>query len=175
MEMQVARRTNRRGGDAVGKGERNNRHRYWQRTFCIHRSVSIAFGTNNSDYKVLLVASSFMTPLESRQSQNVNKVRMFTKENFSKPECDEKWDRIKIACKQPFNKFVQYGLSFITLHTSNEKPSAPVQAHIGQFVLRPESPDNLSAGSLFEKRKELQQEDKLEVKLTGAAAIREAA
>ncbi|KAJ8926425.1 hypothetical protein NQ314_021213 [Rhamnusium bicolor] len=131
----------------------------------------------NGDYNVLLVASSFMTPLEARQSQNVNKVRMFTKEHFSKPECDEKWDRVKVVCTQPFNRHVQYGLSFINIHTSDVKILAPIQTHIGKFILRPESPDNLSAGSLFEKRKEIKDE-KLsalyDMIYIGAAAIREA-
>ncbi|XP_018579440.1 DNA repair protein XRCC1 [Anoplophora glabripennis] len=132
--------------------------------------ILVSRSGTNDEYKVLLVTSSFMTPIEARQSQNVNKVRMFTKEHFSKPECDEKWDRVKVVCTQPFNKHVQYGLSFINIHSSDEKMVAPVQTHIGKFILRPESPDNLSAGSLFQKQKQLKQEEKL----TGAAAIREA-
>lgn len=123
--------------------------------------ILVSRSGTNDDYRVLLVTSSFMTPLESRQSQNVNKVRMFTKEHFSKPECDEKWDRIKVVCTQPFNKHVQYGLSFVNIHSSDDKVAAPVQTHIGKFILRPESPDNLSAGSLFEKRKQQKQEEKL--------------
>lgn len=122
--------------------------------------ILVSRSGTNEDYKVLLVTSSFMTPLESRQSQNINKVRMFTKENFSKPECDEKWDRIKVVCTQPFNKHVQYGLSFINIHSSDDKVAAPVQTHLGKFILRPESPDNLPVGSLFEKQKQ-KQEDKL--------------
>lgn len=37
--------------------------------------VARSDGTRDCDYKVLLVMSSFMTPLESRQSTNINKVR----------------------------------------------------------------------------------------------------
>lgn len=115
------------------------------------------------DYKVLLTMCSFMTPIESRQSQNVNKVRMFTKNDMSKPECEEKWDRIKIVCTQPFNKHVQYGLNFINFHNNEGKTSTSVQSNIGKFALRPESPDNLSLGSLFSKHKD----QKLGEKLTG--------
>lgn len=39
--------------------------------------VARSDGSKDSDFKVLLVMSSFMTPLESRQSSNVNKVIVF--------------------------------------------------------------------------------------------------
>ncbi|XP_060530345.1 DNA repair protein XRCC1 [Cylas formicarius] len=126
--------------------------------------------STSDDYKVLLVMSSFMTPLESRQSQNINKVRMFKTEDFSDPERNEKWDRVKIVCTQPFNRHVQYGLSFVRFYASTEKDEMkPACLTIGKFVVRPESPDNITAGSLFARRKELQEET-----LKGAAAIREA-
>lgn len=122
--------------------------------------VLVSRSSGSDDYKVLLVTSSFMTPVESRSSQNVNKVRMFTKDQLSKPECDEKWDRIKIVCTQPFNKHVQYGLSFIKFHTSDKEAPANV-GHIGKFTIRPESPESFSAGSLFSKRTEIKQDEKL--------------
>ncbi|CAH1174148.1 unnamed protein product [Phaedon cochleariae] len=129
---------------------------------------------SSEDYKVLLAASSFMTPIEARSSQNMNKVRMFTKEQLLKPQVDEKWDRVKIVCTQPFNKHCQYGLAFVNLVSfdggDGNSKAAPVQQNIGKFALRPESPDDFTAGSLFAKRKEVKQEQKL----TGAAAIREA-
>ncbi|XP_044255439.1 DNA repair protein XRCC1 [Tribolium madens] len=122
------------------------------------------------DFKVLLVMSSFMTPLEARQGSNPNKVRMFTQDHLSKPECEQKWDRVKIVCTQPFNRHVQYGLSFITFHTPGDKANGtPVQTTIGKFALRPDSPDNLTSGSLFARRQEFQKEP-----LSAAAAIREA-
>ncbi|KAJ8984372.1 hypothetical protein NQ317_003520 [Molorchus minor] len=137
--------------------------------------VLVSRSGTDDKYKVFLVTSSFMTPLDARQSQNINKVRMFNKEHLSKPECDEKWDRIKIVCTQPFNKHVQYGLSFINVHTSNEKPAVHVQDHIGKFVLRPSHRLICLREAFFEKRKELVEEERAEKKLTGAAAIREAA
>ncbi|TRY64373.1 hypothetical protein TCAL_07946 [Tigriopus californicus] len=68
-------------------------------------------------YKTLLVASSFMSPLESRNEQNQNRVRMFGKETLNQELIKEKWDRVKIVCSQPFNKHVKYGVSFVTLKT----------------------------------------------------------
>lgn len=61
-----------------------------------------------------------MSPIESRQSTNKNKVRMFTAEQLT-PECKQKWDRVKIVCTQPFNRHVQYGLSFVALHSAGDK------------------------------------------------------
>ncbi|EFA01797.1 DNA repair protein XRCC1 [Tribolium castaneum] len=132
--------------------------------------VLVSRSGTTDDFKVLLVMSSFMTPLEARQGTNPNKVRMFTQEHLSKPECEQKWDRVKIVCTQPFNRHVQYGLSFITFHTPGDKPNGtPVQTTIGKFTLRPDSPDNLTSGSLFARRQEFQKEP-----LSVAAAIREA-
>lgn len=131
--------------------------------------ILVSRSENKDDFKVLLTMCSFMTPVESRQSQNVNKVRMFSKNDLSKPECDEKWDRIKIVCTQPFNKHVQYGLNFINFHTNDIKVKVPVQSNkIGNFVLRPESPNNVTLGSLFVKQKDLKQEEKL----TGISLIK---
>ncbi|CAG9772439.1 unnamed protein product [Ceutorhynchus assimilis] len=135
--------------------------------------VLVARSSTPEDFKVLLVMSSFMSPIEARQSQNINKVRMFKQADLSQPERDEKWDRVKIVCTQPFNRHLQYGLSFVNLYYSDgkslEKPKT--QTTIGKFTLRPESPDNISIGSLF-ARKKLQPENSGELK--GAAAIREA-
>lgn len=106
--------------------------------------------------------SSFMTPLDSRQSTNVNKVRMFTQEQLIQPERDEKWDRIKIVCTQPFNRHVTYGLSFIKLHTIGKDVIAPQGLkQVGKFNLRPDSPNNIAIGSLFARKKELQDDKPL--------------
>ena len=51
-----------------------------------------------------MVASSFMTPSESRVSQNPNRVRIFGSDQLSKAVAGQKWDRVKVVCTQPFNK-----------------------------------------------------------------------
>lgn len=50
------------------------------------------------------MASSFMSPVESRNETNRNSVRMFGPEKLNKSVASQKWDRIKIVCTQPFNK-----------------------------------------------------------------------
>ncbi|KAL1506397.1 hypothetical protein ABEB36_005768 [Hypothenemus hampei] len=137
--------------------------------------VLVARSSAPDDFQVFLVMSSFMTPLESRQSQNVNKVRMFKQEDFIDDRRNDKWDRIKIVCSQPFNRHVQYGLAFIKLHSSDGINSEQLtQTSIGQFIIRPASPDIFAAGSLFARKKE-NEEKPSTLLLKGAAAIREAA
>lgn len=117
--------------------------------------VLVSRASAPEDFKVLLVMSSFMSPLEARQSQNVNKVRMFKYEDLSDPERSEKWDRVKIVCTQPFNRHVQYGLSFINLYSPEEKTGGKPQLQtIGNFVIRQRSPDNFTTGSIFARRKQ---------------------
>ena len=58
------------------------------------------------------MASAFMSPLEARNNTNRNGVRMFGADKFSKTVLNEKWDRVKIVCSQPFNKVGMFGYSF---------------------------------------------------------------
>ncbi len=46
------------------------------------------------------MASSFMTPADSRNSQNLNRVRIFGKDKLSQAVMEEKWDRVKVVLKQ---------------------------------------------------------------------------
>lgn len=82
---------------------------------------------------------------------------MFSTEQLQKSEREEKWDRVKIVCTQPYNRHAQYGLSFITLHSPEEK-TATASVDLGKFTLRPSSPISFSTGSLFAKRKEIANE-----------------
>lgn len=96
-------------------------------------------GDDEKLYQTLVVTSSFMTPSESRGGTNLYKMRMFSKEQLSSVTVDEKWDRVKVICTQPYNKTSTFGLSVLTLHRdgpSLSKPSAP--AKIGNFNIRSE-------------------------------------
>lgn len=66
------------------------------------------------------MASSFMTPIESRNSSDLNRVRMFGPDKLNKVVAEQKWDRVKVICTQPFNKKLQYGLSFITVRAPDK-------------------------------------------------------
>ena len=59
-----------------------------------------------------------MTPIESRNEEMSSRVRIFSADKLSAEAREEKWDRVKVVCTQPFNSRVKYGLSFLKL---NEK------------------------------------------------------
>lgn len=122
----------------------------------------------DEQYQVLLVASSFMSPSESKSFTNTNRVRIFGPDKLSKPVAAQKWDRIKVVCTQPFNKNEQYGLSFVNLHSPPEdldgdpeeavaSPSLPASSkRLGRFTLNDDSDSEekkrMSSGSLFFKK-----------------------
>lgn len=66
-----------------------------------------------------------MTIPQSRVSESPNRVRCFGKDALMPDVAEEKWDMVKVTCTQGFNKHVQFGLSFITIHTPDAvTPSA---------------------------------------------------
>lgn len=149
-------------------------------------------GCQLDDFKELLLSSSFMTPIESKNSSNTNRVRCFSTEALCPAALTDKWKLVKIVCTQPFNKHVQYGLSFVKMHVAGSvKPkclvpdkfklaarpnpsSSPTMAALGRFKLREESPDSEPDGkaslSLFQRWKATRNDD-----TSTAAAIRDAA
>lgn len=119
--------------------------------------VEVFVGKSSSkgdDFQIILVASSFMTPAESRNNQNLSKVRFFDKDHLSKATLDEKWDVIKVVCSQPFNKNIQYGLSFITLHSPPSPSTNQAAVDLGACLLKSESASSFKVGSLFERNKQ---------------------
>ncbi|CAG2060033.1 unnamed protein product [Timema podura] len=85
--------------------------------------IEVLVGRSSSPdepFQVLLVASSFMSPMEARNGTMGTRVRMFSSEQLRKPVVEQRWDRVKVICSQPFNKHVQYGLAFIALHSAEK-------------------------------------------------------
>ncbi|XP_071848278.1 uncharacterized protein [Apostichopus japonicus] len=76
----------------------------------------------DTDFRALLPATMFRTIEESRQGRNKNGVRMFTKENFVEGVRDQKWDRVKIICRELSKKIKQFGLAFVSF--SSVKPNS---------------------------------------------------
>nr|XP_029734884.1 LOW QUALITY PROTEIN: DNA repair protein XRCC1 [Aedes albopictus] len=129
-------------------------------------------GPTNPEYKEILLTSSFMTPIESRNSTNTNRVRCFTQDALIESVARGQWDLVKIICTQPFNSRVQYGLSFVTVHCpsaerKHERELIPAEkkslvpdkfkkqiqevaekgeerkvTKLGRFTIREESPDS---------------------------------
>ncbi|GIX84526.1 DNA repair protein XRCC1 [Caerostris extrusa] len=109
-----------------------------------------------SDYQVLLVASSFMSPLESRNENHTNRVRMFGPDKLTQKVKDEKWDYVQVICTQPFNKNITYGLSFIKFHSPPEKieeksiecETKNTSVKFGAFKLKYEDDDEADSSSI---------------------------
>ncbi|XP_023820090.1 DNA repair protein XRCC1 isoform X2 [Oryzias latipes] len=121
--------------------------------------VANSSAPKTQDYEVLLVTSSFMSPTESRNGSNLNRVRFFGPNQLQKSTAQEKWDRVKIVCSQPYNKNIAYGIAFVKFHSppdKNEPPSSsPKVTKLGQFRIKDESPSSgssLQPGSLFFNR-----------------------
>lgn len=145
-------------------------------------------GDPESEFKELLLTSSFQTPAESRNSENVNRVRCFSKAAFVESVASKPWELIKLVCTQPFNSRVQYGVAFVTIYTDEEtaKPvptsSNEVEFSVlpkkGIFSIREESPDSDSdkntSSSLFSRWKQTKQSGGTASPVTAAAAIRDA-
>lgn len=101
-----------------------------------------------------------MSIQDSKEGVNINSVRFFKAESLL--HVDETWDRIKVVCTQPYNKCVQYGLSFVTVHSSTENKveatnhSSSSSQKLGNFVLKEDSESSsISLGNWFSKRKSI--------------------
>ncbi|XP_042346692.1 DNA repair protein XRCC1 [Plectropomus leopardus] len=122
--------------------------------------VGNSSAVRDQDYEVLLVMSSFMSPTESRNGTNMNRVRFFGPNQLQKSTAQEKWDRVKIVCSQPYSKNIAYGVAFVKFHSppdKNDPPptSSPKLTKLGQFRVKDESPTpgpSLQPGSLFFSR-----------------------
>ncbi|XP_070768198.1 DNA repair protein XRCC1 isoform X2 [Enoplosus armatus] len=122
--------------------------------------VGNSSAVRDQDYEVLLVTSSFMSPTESRNGTNMGRVRFFGPHQLQKSTAQEKWDRVKIVCSQPYSKNIAYGLAFVKFHSPPDKndplaTTPPKLTKLGQFRVKDESPSSvpsLQPGSLFFNR-----------------------
>ncbi|XP_016962038.1 DNA repair protein XRCC1 [Drosophila biarmipes] len=140
-------------------------------------------GCQTDDFRELLLSSSFMTPIESKNSSNQNRVRCFSGSALAESVLPEKWKLLKIVCTQPFNRHVQYGLSFVKVHVVAPPASSAAPAKVksllpqgmmqfGAFKLREESPDSETDNQVtrFQRWKKESQPSAVST----AAAIRDA-
>lgn len=100
-----------------------------------------------SDFKEILMSTSFMTITEVKSDLNPNRVRFFPDNILIGSVAKKKWDLVKVVCKQPFNSKIKYGISFITLHTPEE-------------IKTDDSPDKTSSQTTKAEKVESSQEKK---------------
>lgn len=117
-------------------------------------------GCPDEEYKTLLNSATFMTPQECRNETNLQRVRIFKNQDLNKATLTEKWDRVRVVCTQPFNKHLQYGISFITIHAPEESSSKVQNSKsidFGMFKLKEgQTDDPIKQGSLFSRFKSSQ-------------------
>lgn len=118
--------------------------------------VGHSTSVSEQEYEVILGMSSFMSPSESKSGTNLNRTRMFGPDKLVKATAEKKWDRVKIACTQPYTKNLAYGLSFIRFNSPPDKdeptPPSPKVTKLGQFKVKEEESPSMRPGSLFFSR-----------------------
>ncbi|XP_071143374.1 uncharacterized protein [Mytilus edulis] len=76
------------------------------------------------DYETLAPTCIMMTPIDCNLARNCTSTRMFSSKDFKDHVASKTWDRIRIICRQPLKKDVQFGLSFLRIKTmDNITPS----------------------------------------------------
>ncbi|XP_063407502.1 uncharacterized protein LOC134691147 [Mytilus trossulus] len=69
------------------------------------------------DYETLAPTCIMMTPIDCNLARNCTSTRMFSSKDFKDHVASKTWDRIRIICRQPLKKDVQFGLSFLCIKT----------------------------------------------------------
>ncbi|KAL0828796.1 hypothetical protein ABMA28_003709 [Loxostege sticticalis] len=125
----------------------------------------------NEPFQVLVPSCIFLTPAESRKNTGAERVRSFSAEQLSAAR-DQRWDRVRVVCSQPYNKHCKYGLNFVhisepegsTSATAPAATAAPVPAAAPAPAIAPavsallgdagsSSDDEFRPGELFAKHK----------------------
>lgn len=92
--------------------------------------MEISVGNSKQDppvFKELILSTSFMTEKEVRNDQQPHRIRFFEKSSMVESVANEQHDLIKIKCTQPYTNRWQYGISFITIYTSEEVDEIKVE------------------------------------------------
>ncbi|CAH8624718.1 unnamed protein product [Dicrocoelium dendriticum] len=85
--------------------------------------VLVRRSASSDEPTVFLPSSSFMSPVEAKNGTNLNRVRVFSGNQLLSTVSSQKWDTFRFVCTQPFNKNLQYGLSFVSFHSP--APASP--------------------------------------------------
>lgn len=80
-------------------------------------------------YVTLLPTATLMSPADSKQGTGRQNVRMFKKADFLPQAAEESWDRLRVTCTQPFNRRLQFGLSFLRIRTMEDKAEGASVQH----------------------------------------------
>ncbi|KAG5445972.1 DNA repair protein xrcc1 [Clonorchis sinensis] len=87
--------------------------------------VLVRRSASADDPSVLLPSSSFLSPVEAKNESNLNRVRVFSGDQLTNSVASQKWDVFRFVCSQPFNKNLQYGISFVSFHSPALRSQQP--------------------------------------------------
>ncbi|KAA0184964.1 X-ray repair complementing defective repair in Chinese hamster cells 1, partial [Fasciolopsis buskii] len=122
--------------------------------------VLVRRAASSASPMVFLPCSSFMSPADAKNENNLFRVRVFSGDQLYDVAAKQKWDIFRIVCTQPFNKTLPYGISFISFHTSGAKEAPSpncVNENSGDLATNDEETDEGSSeflpGALFQASK----------------------
>ena len=99
-------------------------------------SVEILVGSSKwpqTKREVLLPEFVFMNRLDCSQEDNIHKMMFFREAQFNAEVLAQKWDRIKVVCRQPFKiNNDAFGLAMFVLHGVGQNSSVEVSANTSQ-------------------------------------------
>ena len=99
-------------------------------------SVQILVGSSKwpqTKREVLLPDFVFMNRLDCSQEENIHKMMFFREAQFNAEVLAQKWDRIKVVCRQPFKiNNDAFGLAMFVLHGVGQTSSVEVSADTSQ-------------------------------------------
>uniref|UniRef100_A0A7M5VCU5 DNA-repair protein Xrcc1 N-terminal domain-containing protein n=1 Tax=Clytia hemisphaerica TaxID=252671 RepID=A0A7M5VCU5_9CNID len=106
--------------------------------------ILVRHSLKGNDFKSLIPTFTFMSVPESKSGENKCKVEMFKQDRMMADVRDEKWDVLKIVCRQPYKPNAQYGISFVNVRgcSSGTNQAKDVKA-------KPPQPSNQSALNSF--------------------------
>ncbi|XP_043847891.1 putative short transient receptor potential channel 2-like protein isoform X1 [Dromiciops gliroides] len=76
-------------------------------------------------FLTLLPMATLMSPADSKLGKNRSGVRMFKDGDFMAPTASESWDRLRVTCSQPFNRWQPFGLMFLRVRSLQEPRENP--------------------------------------------------
>ncbi|XP_074073421.1 protein XNDC1N [Macrotis lagotis] len=95
-------------------------------------------------FLTLLPMATLMSPADSKLGKNRSGVRMFKDGDFLAPAVSESWDRLRVTCSQPFNRWQPFGLMFLRVRSllepreDPESPQAPDDSQVEPSTQSPQ-------------------------------------
>lgn len=80
------------------------------------------------EFVTLLPQSALMSVSDCKAGRNKSKTVRYTKQRLSATAVTQKWNRVKVVCRQPFNLTEQFGLAYIGIFSQPVATSEPSES-----------------------------------------------